>query len=84
MADEQQLRELHDAYVWEVNAAIGEDRLDLVWRLADDYMDRALRLLSEGEPPICGPPDCMVCSRPRATVARPHRSWLHRRRRRPA
>ena len=84
MADQQRLRELHDAYVWEVNAAVGEDRLDLVWHLADDYMDRALRLLSEGEPPACGSPDCAVCSRSREMRALSHPSWLHRRRRRSA
>jgi hypothetical protein len=84
MADQQQLRELHDAYVWEVNAAVGEDRLDLVWHLADDYMDRALRLLSEGEPPTCGSPDCAVCLRSPEMRTLTHRSWLHRRRRRSA
>lgn len=35
MGDANLLRELHDAYVWEINAAVGEDRMDLVWRLAD-------------------------------------------------
>ena len=63
MADQQRLRDLHDEYVWEVNAAVGEDRLDLVGNLADDYMDRALRLLSAGEPTTCGSPDCAVCTR---------------------
>jgi hypothetical protein len=83
MADQQQLRELHDEYVWEVNAAVGEDRLDLVDHLTDDYLDRALRLLSAGEPPTCGSPDCAVCSRPRELPgprSRPaHRSWWRRR-----
>ncbi|MCW2792266.1 MAG: hypothetical protein JWO76_1364, partial [Nocardioides sp.] len=41
MNDKEQLRELHDTYVWEVNAAVGEGRLDLVWQLADDYLDQA-------------------------------------------
>jgi len=63
MRDVDQLRELHDAYVWEVNAAVGEDRLDLVWRLADDYMDQALRLISADEPRGCDRPDCVVCAR---------------------
>ena len=65
MADAYQLRELHDAYVWEVNAAIGEDRIDLAWQLADDYMDRALRLLSTAEPLTCGSSDCAICARSR-------------------
>ena len=81
MAELDQLRELHDRYVWEVNAAVGEDRLDLVWELADDYMDRALLLLASGEPLTCGSPDCAVCSRPR--YVRPaRRAYLFRRRRR--
>jgi hypothetical protein len=80
MAELHQLRELHDTYVWEVNAAVGEDRLDLVWQLADDYMDRALQLLASGESPTCGSPDCAVCTRPRdvrpASRANPFRRWL--------
>ena len=82
MAELQKLRELHDTYVWEVNAAVGEDRLDLVWQLADDYMDRALQLLASGEPPTCGSPDCAVCTRPRdvrpAPPARRLRRWRRR------
>ena len=49
MDENEQLRELHDEYVWEVNAAVAEGRLDLVWQLADDYLDRALRLITDGE-----------------------------------
>ena len=75
MADQVQLQELHDAYVWEVNAAVGEDRLDLIGSLANDYMDRALRLLSAGEPPTCGSPECAVCSRPREIRRSPPRWW---------
>ncbi len=82
MAELHQLQELHDTYVWEVNAAVGEDRLDLVWELADDYMDRALLLLASGEPPTCGSPDCAVCTRPRdvrpAPRAHPFRRWRRR------
>ena len=65
MGDEEQLRELHDYYAWEVNAAVGEGRLDLVWRLADDYLDEALALMTTDEPVGCGRPDCAVCQRPR-------------------
>ena len=82
MADGQQLRELHDTYVWEVNAAVGEDRIDLVWQLADDYMDRALQLMTTGESPTCGLPDCAVCAR--SSEVRPpsqgHRFGFRRRR----
>ena len=76
MADPHQLRELHDAYVWEVNAAIGEDRLDLVWQLADDYMDVALRMLTAGEPTACGSPDCAVCTRTRVVRTPRRRRWF--------
>ena len=82
MADLDQLRELHDTYVWEVNAAVGEDRLDLVWQLADDYMDQALVLLARGESPTCGSPDCVVCTRPREVRPAPRTHLFRRRRRR--
>ena len=82
MGDEEQLRELHDRYVWEVNAAVGEGRLDLVWRLADDYFDEALLLMTSGEQMACGRPDCAVCrqQRPADTAPRRRREWFRRRR----
>lgn len=80
MADTRQLQELHDAYVWEVNAAVGEDRLDLVWQLADDYLDAALQLLTAGEPATCGSPDCVVCTRPRPVRPSRRTHWFRRRR----
>jgi hypothetical protein len=78
MDDKEQLRELHDTYVWEVNAAVGEGRLDLVWQLADDYLDQALRLMTAGEPAGCGRRDCAVCegARPARPVRR--RGWRRR------
>ena len=82
MGDIEQLRELHDTYVWQVNAAIGEDRLDLVNELADEYLDQALELITGGEPHGCGRPDCAVCHRTRPVVTRPRRrGWLRHRRR---
>ena len=75
MSDTEQLRALHDHYAWEVNAAVGEGRLDLVWRLADEYVDRSLELLTDGEPTGCGIADCAVCQRPR-----PQHSGSRRRR----
>ena len=77
------LRELHDAYVWEVNAAVGEDRMDLVWRLADEYTDKALQLITDLESPGCGRADCPICLRPGSAAARPRRHgwpWWSRRR----
>ena len=79
MDDIEQLRALHDTYVWEVNAAVGEGRLDLVWQLADEYLDEALRLVTDGEPAGCGRPECAVCQRPRpASVAPRRRRWPFR------
>ena len=72
----QRLRDLHDFYVWEVNAAIGEGREDLVWELADDYFGRAMQAMTDAHPTACERPDCAVCSRPRTT--RPGRGWLWR------
>ena len=73
MSDNQQLRALHDAYAWEVNAAVGEGRLDLVWQLADDYVDEALRLITGDEAFGCGEATCAVCQRPRVAPARSRR-----------
>ena len=69
MSDTDLLRELHEAYVWEVNAAVGEDRMDLVWQLADEYTDRALALITTMESPGCGRPGCVICTRPAGTPA---------------
>ena len=69
MGDPDQLRELHDTYVWEVNSAVGENRFDLVQQLADDYLDHALLLMTTGASPMCGSSDCAVCTGPRG--ARP-------------
>lgn len=80
MSDSEQLQQLHDAFVWEVNAAIGEDRPDLAWRLADDYLDQALRLMTAGVEPGCGRSDCVVCAglAPTPPVPRRHRWRLRR------
>lgn len=63
MGESELLRDLHAAYTWEVNAAVGEGRMDLVWRLADEYMVEALQLMSAMESPGCGRPDCVICAR---------------------
>jgi len=44
---ESRLQALHDEYTTAVNVAIEEDRDELVARLADEYTDAALRLLTE-------------------------------------
>ena len=73
MGDGEQLRELHEAYVWEVNAAVGEGRLDLVAQFADDYLEQALQLMTGTDVSGCGRLDCAVCQRPRPVPARRHR-----------
>jgi hypothetical protein len=79
MGDDEQLRELHDAYAWEVNAAVGEGRLDLVWQLADEYVDQALDLIAGGAATGCGRAHCAVCARPPLAPAPPRRrSWFRR------
>jgi hypothetical protein len=76
MGDNRKLRELHDAYTWEVNAAVGEGRIDLVWRLADEYLDQALELIIGSEPTGCGVAQCAVCQRARpAPVRSRRRRW---------
>ena len=79
MGDSERLRALHDRYVWEVNAAIGEGRLDLVWELADQFLDEALEYITGGEVTACARTDCAVCNRSRPTVAVPRRRRWSRR-----
>jgi phosphoribosyl-ATP pyrophosphohydrolase len=43
------LQKLQDEYIEAVNAAIGEDREDLVEELVASYPDAAMRLLTEDE-----------------------------------
>ena len=70
--DLRRLRDLHDLYVWEINAAVGEGREDLVWTLADDYFDQAMRAMTDAMP-ACERPDCAMCNRPLAATPRPGR-----------
>ena len=81
MGETDLLGELHDAYVWKVNAAVTEGRMDLVWKFADDYTNEALRLMSTLGSPGCGRPDCAVCtgSASRPAARRGRRSFWRRR-----
>jgi hypothetical protein len=72
------LRELHDAYVWKVNAAVAEGRMDLVHEFADEYTDEALRLMASLGSPGCGRPGCAVCTGSAGTTARPSRPRARR------
>ncbi len=80
----EQLRELHDAYVWKVNSAVGEGREDLVWQLVDDYTAEAMLLMTQEQGTRCGRPDCGICGQPRELPRRPPSrwGWLRRRDRR--
>jgi len=60
------LQVLHETYVWEVNAAIGEGREDLVWKLVDDYLAEAMQAMTDGFDPNCTRPDCAICAQPPA------------------
>ena len=42
---ELQMTELHEHYVRQVNAAVAEDRMDLVQELSEEYLEEALRRL---------------------------------------
>jgi hypothetical protein len=83
MGETDQLRELHDAYVWRVNAAVAENRMDLVWEFVDEYTDEALRLIAPGlESAGCGRPDCAMCAGGGSSPALPaRRRWFSWRRR---
>ncbi len=44
------LRDLHDSYVWKVNAAVGEGRDDLVRQLCDEYLSEAMAIMGGVRP----------------------------------
>ena len=50
----QRLRELHEFYVWQVNAAVEEGRDDLIAELADEYLEVALAELAAARPADVG------------------------------
>ncbi len=41
----QQMTTLHEKYIWQVNSAVAENRMDLVQRLNEEYVEEALRLI---------------------------------------
>ena len=83
MGETDLLRELHDAHIWKVNAAVAEDRMDLVWEFVDEYTDEALQLMTALESPGCGGPDCAICAEGHSSPAlTARRRWFSRRGRR--
>jgi len=83
MRESDLLRELHEVYVWKVNAAVEEGRMDLVRNLADEYTDEALRLMISLESSTYLRPDCAVRaaggSRPIASPRRRRWWWTRSR-----
>ena len=78
MGETDPLRELHEAYVWKVNAAVAEGRMDLVWQFSDEYTDEALDLMTSLDPG-CGRPGCTTCARAGSRPAAPaHHRWFWR------
>jgi hypothetical protein len=73
------LLDLHDEYVWEVNAAIAEGREDLIQRLVDDHLDKAMQMMSEVYGGSCGRSDCAFCSGLTGPQSLPRRTrWWRR------
>ena len=59
----RRLRELHEAYAWQVNAAIGEGREDVVRQLCDDFLGQALEIMAAGQTSVaCLQPGCPTCA----------------------
>jgi hypothetical protein len=64
----RRLRELHETYAWQVNAAIGEGREDIVRQLCDDFLGQALEIMVAGQSAVtCLQPECPTC----ASLGRP-------------
>jgi hypothetical protein len=82
MSGSEPLRELHDRYVWRMNAALGEGRLDVVSELADEYVDEAWELLADAEPAPFGPDGARHDGPVRAVGATRRRRWRRHARRR--
>ncbi len=42
----EELTELHDTYTWEINAAVATEDEEFLNRLANEYTERALRVIT--------------------------------------
>jgi hypothetical protein len=62
LEETERLRELHDDYVWELNAAVAEGREDLICALVDDYLAASMHEMSGAR---CGS-DGIAIARPSA------------------
>ena len=72
----RRLRVLHESYAEQVNAAIGEDREDLVRALVDSYLAEAMSVMAASHGETCGRPGCPSCERPAASPPPP--TWRQR------
>ena len=80
MGETDPLRELHEAYVWKVNQAVAEGRMDLVEQFSDEYTDEALDLMTSLQTPGCGRAGCVSCAGRGSTPTGPtRRRWFWRR-----
>ena len=76
----ERLRELHEDYAWQVNAAVSEGREDLIGRLSDEYLLKAMQLMA-GERPLTGQESAPASFGSRQRPARTLRArWWRRRR----
>ena len=69
------LRDLHDDYAWELNAAIAEGREDLIAGLVDDYLAAAVQQMARDRVPGQDPPRPLSWAVPGR-----RRRWFPRRR----
>ena len=76
----ERLRDLHDAYIWELNAAIGEGREDLVAELVEDHLADAMHEMSGGHLTDLDFPQGAIRVRPHAgSAGRRHHWWARHR-----
>lgn len=77
----QRLRELHEFYVWQVNAAVAEGRDDLVAELADQYLEDAMAELTASSPDAHAPESRPTGARTEELAVgppEPRRPWWRR------
>ena len=74
----QRLRELHEYYVWQVNAAVAEGRDDLVAELADQYLEDAMAELTAASPALDSHPTGARTEELALGPEEPRRPWWRR------
>jgi len=76
----RRLRDLHEDYAWQVNAVVAENREDLLRRLPDEYLAKAMQVMTDARP-TAGEGAGGMSGRPRPAGGRPRffPAWLWRR-----